>query len=103
MKELTLSAILSDGRTVLLRADNVVQAAFESADLELIAALFQGGTSREVLRRAFWLGRIRRSPEITVAQLARLVKKVGSMTSVEKTLYFTPPTTFRQHLRAFWL
>jgi hypothetical protein len=103
VKELTLSAILSDGRTVLLRADNVVQAAFESADLELIAALFQGGTSREALRRAFWLGRIRRSPEITVAQLARLVKKVGSMTSVEKTLYFTPPTTFRQHLRAFWL
>jgi hypothetical protein len=72
-----------------------VETVFAAADEELIAVLFRKGVSREVVRRALWLGLARnygRQPEepLTVSDLASLIKQAARTEHVEQALFDKP-------------
>jgi len=80
--QLSLRVTVSDGRTILLTPETVAEAAFASADEELIAALFGGGSSLETARRAIRLacGRyLLEPPAMSVAELASLAREARGL------------------------
>jgi hypothetical protein len=97
----SLTVRLSDGRTVLLRPECVVESALESADRELIAILFQRGRSIELLHRAIWIGSALQEmdhwrdcrPALPLIELAALLDLAARTTRVGNTCFDVPHRT----------
>jgi hypothetical protein len=108
-QDLGLLVALAGGRTIFLRPGTVVESVFATADEELVKALFQRGSSLELLRRAIWFGWARNygcmrtgaSPAfpISVPELAALVRETAGTERVEWAPCLARPDSFWKRLR----
>jgi hypothetical protein len=101
--ELALDVTLPDGRTILLPAETIAEAAFTAADEKLIGVLFGRSASLELLRRAIWLGSFRHFGEprdpVSLLELAQLVNQAARTERVEQAFFDKPRESRWQRLR----